>query len=170
MSTKKHSSHPHLTGEHPWGDRGQILLLAGFLGVWITDSFIFHYSTFLMEMAPDYIRIPIAAIVLIAGWYLARSGMKAVFGTERSEPGVIRNGAFRFVRHPIYTGALLFYLGSSIITMSIASAAFWILIIIFYFIIARFEERILTGQFGDEYLRYKSEVGMLLPRLIRRRS
>ncbi len=168
MSTKKHSNHPNLTGEHHWGDRGQLLLLVLFLGVWITDSFIFHFSTFLLEIVSNYVRIPVAAVVLVSGWYLARGGMKAVFGTERTKPGVIREGAFKIVRHPIYTGALLFYLGATLITMSLASAAFWILVIIFYILIARYEERILTEEFGEDYVRYKSEVGMLFP-LFRRK-
>ena len=167
MSTKKHTRHPHLTGEHRWGDRGQLLLLVIFLGIWITDSFIFHYSTFLIELVPDFVRIPLAGLVLLSGWFLARNGMKKVFGTERSQPGVISTGAFRIVRHPIYTGALLFYLGASLTTLSIASAAFWVLIILFYVFIARYEERILTEAFGDDYTRYKKEVGMLFPRFNR---
>ena len=170
MNTKKHSGHPHLTGEHKWRDLGQLFLFLLFLIVWITDSFIFHYSTFLIEIVPDYIRIPLAVVVLISGWYLARKGMKAVFGTERSEPGVINTGVFNIVRHPIYTGALLFYLGAIVITMSIASAAFWILVIIFYIIIARYEERILTEEFGDDYLNYKKKVGRLFPRITRPKS
>ena len=169
MSTKKHASHPNLTGEHKWGDRGQLILLFLFLGIWISDSFIFHFSTFLREEVPDYLRIAVAGIVLISGWYLARNGMKSVFGTERSEPKVISAGAFSIVRHPIYTGAILFYLGAAIITMSIVSAAFWILIIIFYIFIARYEERILTEEFGEDYLKYKRKTGRLFPKLTRTR-
>jgi protein-S-isoprenylcysteine O-methyltransferase Ste14 len=165
MSTKKHAAHPHLTGEHKWGDKGQLILMFLFLSVWITDSFIFHFSTFLLEIIPDYLRIAVAGIVLVSGWYLARNGMKSVFGTERSEPKVISTGAFSIVRHPIYTGAILFYLGATIITMSIASAAFWILIIIFYILIARYEERILTEDFGEEYLNYKKKTGLLFPKI-----
>ena len=93
--------------------------------------------------------------------------MKSVFGTERSEPKVISTGAFNIVRHPIYTGAILFYLGAAIITMSIVSAAFWILIIIFYIFIARYEERILTEEFGEDYLKYKRKTGRLFPKLTR---
>ena len=130
MSTKKHNDHPHLTGEHRWGDTGQLILLVMFLGIWITDSFIFHYSTFLSELVPNYIRVPLAGLVLIAGWYLARGGMKVVFGTVREKAGVISTGVFRIVRHPIYLGAILFYLGASLITVSIASAAFCLLIIL----------------------------------------
>jgi len=169
MSTKKHSGHPHLTGEYRWGDMGQLILFFLFLIVWITDSFIFHYSTFLVDIVPDYIRIPLAGIVLISGWYLARNGMRAVFGTERAEPEVINAGVFSIVRHPIYAGAILFYLGAIFITLSIASAAFWILVIIFYILISRYEERILNKEFGDDYLNYKKKVGMLFPKFTRPR-
>ena len=60
----------------------------------------------------------------------------------------------RIVRHPIYLGAILFYLGASLITMSIASLAFLPVIIAFYFAISRYEERILTEVFGNDYLEY----------------
>lgn len=166
MSTKKHSDHPNLTGEHRWGDTGQLILLVMFLGLWISDSFIFHYSTFLQEIVPDYIRVVFAGLILLSGWYLARNGMKAVFGTKREQPEVIDTGVFRIVRHPIYLGAILFYLGASLITMSIASAAFILLIITFYIIICRYEEGILAEAFGNDYLEYKKKTGMLFPKLM----
>jgi protein-S-isoprenylcysteine O-methyltransferase Ste14 len=165
MSTRKHSDHPHLTGEHRWGDKGQLILLAMFLGVWVTDSFIFHYSTLLLDVVPDYIRVAVAGLILLAGWYLARRGMKAVFGTVRENPEVITTSVFRIVRHPIYSGAILFYLGATVITMSIASAAFVLLIIGFYIAISKYEERILTEKFGNDYLEYKKKTGMLFPKL-----
>lgn len=165
MSTKKHGTHPHLTGEHRWGDTGQLILFVIFMGIWITDSFVFHYSTSLLEGISNSIRLVVAVPVLIAGWILARGGMKAVFGTTREKPEVISTGVFRIVRHPIYTGAILFYLGAFVMTMSIASAAFWVLIVGFYITICRYEERILTEAFGNDYLEYKKKTGMLFPKL-----
>ncbi|MCD4711510.1 MAG: isoprenylcysteine carboxylmethyltransferase family protein [Bacteroidales bacterium] len=165
MSTKKHTKHSHLTGEHRWGDMVQLILFFMFLGLWITDSFLFQYSTFLGEVVPEYIRITVTGLVLIAGWYLARRGMKAVFGTERERPEIINTGVFRIVRHPIYLGAILFYMGATLITMSIASAAFWLVIIGVYVVICRYEERILTEAFGNDYLEYKKKTGMLFPKL-----
>ena len=164
MSTKKHTEHPHLAGEHRWGDTGQLILLVMFLGVWITDSFIFHYSTFLLDVVSDYIRIVVAGLILFAGWRLARGGIKAVFGTNREKPEVISTGVFRIVRHPIYTGAILFYLGAAVITMSIASGAFTLLILGFYIAISKYEERLLAEKFGDDYLEYKKKTGMLFPK------
>jgi protein-S-isoprenylcysteine O-methyltransferase Ste14 len=164
MSTKKHANHPHLTGEHRWGDTGQLIFFVLFLGVWISDSFVFHYSTFLQESVPNYIRLALGGPVILAAWFLARGGMKAVFGTAREKPEVITTGVFRIVRHPIYTGALLFYLGSILFTLSLASAALWILIIAFYIVLCKYEERLLTEEFGDDYLKYKKRTGMLFPK------
>ncbi|MFH0756414.1 MAG: isoprenylcysteine carboxylmethyltransferase family protein [Bacteroidota bacterium] len=164
MSTRKHTGHPHLTGEYRWGDAGQLVMLVLFLGVWVTDSFIFRYSTFLRDTVPDYVRITAAGVVLFCGWYLARGGMRAVFGTEREKPEIISSGVFRIVRHPIYAGALLFYLGAILITMSIASAVFWLAILAFYIFIARYEERILFKEFGEDYRAYKRKTGMLFPK------
>jgi protein-S-isoprenylcysteine O-methyltransferase Ste14 len=165
MNTKKHLDHPELTGEYRWGDMGQLILLLVFLAIWITDSFIFHYSTFLVEEVSKAIRMPVAGIIVIAGWLLARGGMKIVFGTVRSKPEVIQTGVFKIVRHPIYLGAILFYLGAIITTLSIVSAIFWMGIVTFYIYIAKYEEKILTEQFGEDYLNYKKRVGMLFPRL-----
>ena len=165
MSTKKHAENPHLSGEHRWGDTVQLILFFVFLGIWISDSFVFHYSTFLEDEIPTFIRVPLAAIILITGWILARGGMKAVFGTPREKPEVIDTGVFRVIRHPIYTGALLFYLGAICTTISIVSAIFWLGILVFYILIARYEEKILTEEFGETYRRYKKQTGMLFPRL-----
>jgi protein-S-isoprenylcysteine O-methyltransferase Ste14 len=164
MSSRKHTDHPHLTGEHRWGDTGQIILLILFLVIWISDSFAFHYSTFLTDKISNVVRMPLSGVIFIAGLLLATGGMKAVFGTERAEPVVIRTGAFRIVRHPIYLGALLFYLSGIIATLSIAAAIFWIGIIGFYFYISRYEEQLLIEEFGDDYLKYKTRVGMLFPK------
>ena len=165
MNTKKHQDHPHLSGEHKYGDLGQVILLLLFLAVWITDSFLFHYSTFLIDMVPDYIRITLAGLVLIAAWILVRTGIRTVFGTERSEPELITTGVFSIVRHPIYTGALLFCVGSSLITMSLASAGCCVSLGFFYYMISRYEERILKEEFGNDYLNYSRKVGMMFPKL-----
>jgi protein-S-isoprenylcysteine O-methyltransferase Ste14 len=167
MSTKKHADHPHLSGEHRLGDMGQLILLFIFLGIWISDSFVWHYSTLKPDVLPEYVRIGLAGLVLVLAWYLARRGMKAVFGGDRSKPGVLDSGVFKVVRHPIYTGAILFYLGASLITLSLASALFWLVIISFYILIARYEERILTEEFGQDYLNYKKKTGMLFPKIFR---
>ena len=165
MSAREHHDHPHLSGEHKHGHTIQLILLVAFLGIWISDSFIWHYSTFLQDIVPDYLRVGLAGLVLVLGWYLARTSMKAVFGTQRPEPVIIDGGVFKRLRHPMYTGALLFYLGSSLITLSLASALFWLVIIAGYTYISKYEERILIEGFGKDYLNYKKKTWMFFPKL-----
>ncbi len=116
---------------------------------------------------PDYIRVPLASLVLVNAWILARRGMKAVFGTEREKAELIDTGVFRVIRHPIYARAILFYLGAILITLSIISAAFWLVIVAAYILIARYEERILAEAFGLKYISYKRKSGMFLPKIFK---
>ena len=76
---------------------------------------------------------------------------------------MIDKGVFAIVRHPIYLGSILTYLGLLCFSLSIASTAVWILIIVFYWLISRYEEKLLIGRFGDEYLEYRKKVPMLFP-------
>ncbi|MBN2174016.1 MAG: isoprenylcysteine carboxylmethyltransferase family protein [Bacteroidales bacterium] len=162
---KRHAGRTDLIGEYKWGDAGQIFLFFIFLTIWITDSFILHYTTFLAEYIPTFILLLAGTLVLFFSWQLARSGLRIVFGQKREKPEVIRKGVFSMVRHPVYVGSILLYLGLILYTLSLASAAFWLVIVVFYYFISRYEEKILTDYFGEEYLRYKNEVPMLIPRL-----
>jgi len=118
----------------------------------------------------DFIRIPVSALVLIAGWYLARNGVRIIFDQDKATEGVIRTGVYGMVRHPIYLGTILFYLGAALITLSLASTACWIVIVVYYMLISRYEERILTDVHGEDYTHYQQEVGMMFPKFGRSAS
>jgi len=51
---KSHRHRSDLTGEYVFGDMGQLILLVVFLVVWIADSFVFKYSTFLTQYIFNY--------------------------------------------------------------------------------------------------------------------
>jgi len=160
---KSHQHRSDLTGEYAFGDMGQLILLVIFLVVWIADSFVFKYSTFLTQYISNYIRVPIALIVLVISGLLARAGLNTVFGKIREEPQVITTGVFSIVRHPIYLGSILLYFGFILFSLSLLSVLVWILIIVFYYMISRYEEKLLTQRFGSVYEEYKKKVSMLLP-------
>ena len=109
-----------------------------------------------------------AAIILVIAGALAWVGMKIVFGENREKPAVIRKGVFNLVRHPIYLGAILLYLGLIILTLSLAATVVWIITILFYHFISRYEEKLLLEKFGKDYEEYMREVPMWIPRLIRK--
>jgi len=99
---KKHRDRDDLTGEHIFGDAGQIVLFLIFLTVWIIDSFILKYSVTLCKYIPLYIRLPVSLALLLGSALLARAGLYKVFDEIRDRPAVIQDGIFSRMRHPIY--------------------------------------------------------------------
>jgi len=57
----------------------------------------------------------------------------------------------------------LLYLGLSIITLSLASLGLLVIIVIFYDLIASYEEKLLTEYFDKEYEKYKEDVPKWVP-------
>jgi protein-S-isoprenylcysteine O-methyltransferase Ste14 len=160
---KQHAGREDLTGEHRLGDSVQLILMLIFLAVWIFDSFVLEFSTFLAESIPWFIKFPLGAILLIFTFFLERSGLRTVFGKPQETPHVITSGAFSLVRHPIYLGAILGYAGMICMTLSLASVAIFIVIVAFYVYISCYEEKLLTQRFGDEYRDYMKKTPMLFP-------
>ncbi|MFC1543110.1 methyltransferase family protein [Candidatus Neomarinimicrobiota bacterium] len=167
-SGRTHNHRDDLTGEHKFGDAGQALLAVLFAAVWIADTFFFRYTTFLNEYVSNWIRTPCGLVMLVLSGYLARAGLSIVFGEERATPGVIKKGVFGVVRHPVYLGEILLYLGMLMLSISLAAAAVWIIAIGFLHYISRHEERLLVARFGEEYQQYLREVPMWFPRLRKR--
>ena len=158
-----HANRPDLAGEHKAGDAGQLILLIIFLAVWILDSFLLNFSTFLADDIAWYFRAIPGVIFLTVSGYLAWAGLRIVFGEKREKPEVITKSVFSIVRHPIYLACILFYLGMICMSLSLVSAGLWILIITFYWYISRHEERLLLELFGSEYEEYRKKVPMLFP-------
>jgi protein-S-isoprenylcysteine O-methyltransferase Ste14 len=160
---KRHAGRDDLTGEYRLGDTIQLILLVIFLAIWILDSFVFHYGTFLTGSIPWYVNTPLGIMLLVTSLILSGSGMKMVFGEQQETPHVITQGVFSIIRHPIYLGAILAYAGLCCMTLSLPSFALLVIIIPFYRYISRYEERLLIKRFGDEYSIYMRKVSMLFP-------
>ena len=83
--------------------------------------------------------------------------------TLKQDHTLVRDGPYRYARHPIYTGILLALIGSAIardewrgvLAVALAFAALWRKL--------RLEERWLTEIFGEQYARYRREVRALIP-------
>lgn len=164
----RHDRHKDLTGEHKLGDAGQLILAVLFFTSWILDSFFLNLTTSLNEYVPNIIRLPVGFVFLIISAYLVLKGLKIVFGTERSEPCVIREGVFGWVRHPVYLSELLLYFGLLILSTSLIAAFIFLVAVFFLHYISRHEEKLLLKRFGEDYELYMKEVPMWIPRLISR--
>lgn len=74
-------------------------------------------------------------------------------------------GLYRFVRHPIYSAGLVILWCTPVMTVNYLTVA--ICLSIYILIGAAFEERKLIIEFKDQYLKYRKNVPMLVPRLHR---
>ncbi|MCK4786943.1 MAG: isoprenylcysteine carboxylmethyltransferase family protein [Desulfobacteraceae bacterium] len=150
--------------EHPLGDIGQLILLGLFVVIWVGDSFFLRLSTFLSNYVPLYIRLLISGLTLVVAAGLIRSG-HAVVSHEQRTSAVVSTGAFRYVRHPMYLGTILFYVSLLVSTACLFSLVLVVVIFVFYNYIASYEEKFLEASFGEEYRKYRERTGKWLPRI-----
>ena len=81
---------------------------------------------------------------------------------------IVRTGPFARVRHPVYTGLALHFIGACLATGNLVLFVGTLLVTFpTFWIRAIAEERLLRGEFGDAYDRYAREVPMLVPGLRR---
>jgi protein-S-isoprenylcysteine O-methyltransferase Ste14 len=154
-------SHEHLTGEMPGSHRNQMILMLVFFIVWIVDSFLLRITTLLWSFTYLWLLLGVGGGVIVIAAYFMNASHKDLFDVHVE--GLATIGVFGRVRHPMYLGTHLFYLGLAIATFSLASIVMWVIIFAFYNTLANYEERKLEERFGDEYLEYKNNVRKWIP-------
>jgi protein-S-isoprenylcysteine O-methyltransferase Ste14 len=114
--------------------------------------------------------LPAGALLLICGGGLFVAGLLAL-GPNLSPLPVPKQGAsftesgpYRWVRHPIYAGALLLALGWALVIRGWLTLGYVIVLAVFFDIKARREERRLLRTF-PEYADYRRRVRRFIPRL-----
>lgn len=138
---------------------GAALAAAGPPFAWLFARFIRFYPGVVWVGAPL-----VLAGMLFAFWarfHLAGNWSSTVALKEGHE--LIRTGPYRFVRHPIYTGALMAVAGTAcaigqwrgVLAFALTACGFWYK--------SATEERLMLATFGDAYRRYRSEVKRLIP-------
>jgi protein-S-isoprenylcysteine O-methyltransferase Ste14 len=77
---------------------------------------------------------------------------------------VVRSGIYGWVRHPIYLGAILIWIGLALGCRSVAAGVITLVYVIpAYLTYIRAEDKMMCVHFGEEYRRYRAEVGTLWP-------
>jgi len=120
---------------------------------------------------PDAVRV--AGVILTIGgvafslWSIATLGRHYDLVLEiHAGHQLVRRGPFAWVRHPVYTGLALHFIGACLATGNVLLTVGTLLVSFPTFVIrARAEEQLLREQFGAEYDRYVREVPMLVPGL-----
>jgi protein-S-isoprenylcysteine O-methyltransferase Ste14 len=89
-------------------------------------------------------------------------GLRQLAGPlETSAPRLVTSGLYRFVRHPIYTGGLLFIWATPVMTTNLL--ALYLGLTLYIFVGALHEEYRLRREFGEAYREYQRRTPMLIP-------
>lgn len=111
-------------------------------------------------------------IPLIIGGFILRFHAMYYFKNKntplelKTPSKLITTGPYRLVRHPMYTGSLIFILGWFLLWGGIYTISLFPLFIIPLYGQARIEEKyILEKEFAEEYEKYQQEVGMIFPKI-----
>ncbi len=83
--------------------------------------------------------------------------------TIKEDHRLIRNGPYRFVRHPIYSGILGALLGTAIGQGTVPSLIGVAIVLCGFRIKWKTEEHFMVGQFGEQYVQYQREVKAVIP-------
>ena len=79
---------------------------------------------------------------------------------------LVRTGAYRFVRHPIYTGILLICLGTAVEAGQLHGWVGFPFLCLGFWIKLKQEERLMLRHFTNEYPAYQKTVKALVPFVI----
>ena len=154
-----------LGGERRFNDACQILLFVVFVAAIVLDLAVLDLSAPIRRAVPLLFRLPAALVVLSLALYLGWASMNTVFGEVRESLRVIRHGFYGVVRHPMYLGAMLVYLGVCLLTLSVLGFGVFGIAVVYYVGTCRYEEDLLIQKLGDKYRRYRAEIPMFIPRL-----
>lgn len=128
---------------------------------------------------PDVLRQRIVPDEPLYGWlslFIACAGMtftlwaRLILGrnwsgtvTVKENHELIQRGPYRIVRHPIYTGLSLAFLGTALAFGELRGLIGVPILVFGWKYKANVEERFMTETFGEQYQRYRSEVKGLIP-------
>jgi protein-S-isoprenylcysteine O-methyltransferase Ste14 len=156
--------------------RGETLARSRGLAHYVAYFFFVPYVVIAGRPAPE-LAIPepvrwvgLALVVLgiaFAVWAIATLGRHYDLELEiHRDHELVRNGPYRFVRHPVYSGLALHFVGACLATGNVVLIAGTLLVTYpALYLRAKTEERLLRERFGASYDAYAREVGMLVPLL-----
>jgi len=85
--------------------------------------------------------------------------------TLKDDHQLIRQGPYRWIRHPIYTGILMGMIGTAMIKGHLRGWLGFVVVLGTFYFKARREERFLRKEFGEGFEEHTRDTGMFLPKL-----
>lgn len=159
------------SNQQPWwkGAKGEWYVILQFVifGLIFAAPFIFEPGNpwpapwTLIARAAGLILGVIGGILIFAGLISLGSNLAAV-PHPKDDANLVITGAFRIVRHPIYSGIILGSVGWGLIMNSWLALALAFFLFLFFDLKSRREEKWLAKKF-DDYQVYQKRVRKLVP-------
>lgn len=133
------------------------------LPVWSGDA----HSTLALQMALVGCMLAFAGAALVTASRSALGAAWSLVAQADEVVGLVTNGPYRLVRHPIYLGLTFMAAGQGVAYESwpaIAVAAFGLLPTFAWRAVT--EERLLAGAFGRRYGEYRARTRLIIPGLL----
>ncbi len=140
----------------------------GGLGIFLyIQLFGYHFLSYLNHPYLEFlgfVTIVIAHVILFKARYdLADNWTHAVEYQIKINQKLVTHGIYGFIRHPIYLGVILTFLGVELLVGSYLFFVFLIVLPPYAYIQAKKEESILASQFKDIFREYQKNSSMFIP-------
>jgi protein-S-isoprenylcysteine O-methyltransferase Ste14 len=106
--------------------------------------------------------VPISNVIIITGILLVIFGWKKIFKAKNQ---LVKTGIYNHVRHPQYLGFLMITLGMNVLWVTLSTLILWPVLVFLYYRLAKEEDKQIEEKFGKEFLEYKKNVPMFIPKL-----
>jgi protein-S-isoprenylcysteine O-methyltransferase Ste14 len=142
------------------------VVVPGLGGVWVPWWILTRHGHAATAVAWEAVPVIAAGAALYAwcAWNFAAVG-GGTPGPWDAPSRVVASGPYRWVRNPIYIGALLVVLGEAWLFLSLPLLAYaGAMAVVFHLFVIGYEEPKLTRRFGASYLGYRRTVRRWIPR------
>lgn len=145
--------------------------IAGLAVIFVYQAFLPISKLFGTNTLSTFLGLSLASfgimIVILSFSYYDTAeflGLRQARG-DLKEQAFVKEGILNYIRHPLYSGSILFLAGYLILAPNVINLVSVICMIIYFVVGSYFEEKKLIKAFGKEYLKYKSEVPPFIPNI-----
>ncbi|MFZ4545095.1 MAG: methyltransferase family protein [Saprospiraceae bacterium] len=128
--------------------------------------YLFPVGTFSIQAGDlmNYIGLSaaIAGLLIIVVSIIQLNKNLTPFPTPLKDGTLIQNGLYKYARHPIYTGIILFAIGLGLFLDSIWKIGIGFALTILFYFKSNYEEKLLMIQYPD-YLMYQKRTARFFP-------
>ena len=129
---------------------------------WLSSFFLPHVVP---ETSSPFLNFILTAryVLAIAGFLAFCAGAFQVYYHKLAKKGIVTGGVYNRVRHPQYASFIVCGFGMLLIWPRYIVAIIFVIMVFFYYLLAKTEEAECERKFGQSYVDFKNRTGMFLP-------